>query len=115
MQISNKIRKAINEGLNNALLTFDDDDFADMQKTSKKPHKNTNTLLANDLVDKTLKTKECSESDWQYIQKYAYYPADIEQLRQIVIIFCNLFGWEIDLNWIDTSQVVDMTMLFEEF
>ena len=59
--------------------------------------------------DKYTSGKSLEEIEWMIEHSH---PKDCVELKSIIKQYCDEYGWDSDLNWIDVSGVDDMSYLF---
>ena len=110
-----KIFKALNEDLN---MTLSDDDFEEpeidlgvhMQNIQKNINQNILKLKIQTIIQNTA-LSDIINNEWD--RETYLYTATNNDLRDIIELSIESMGPNANLNWIDTSQVTNMTELFD--
>ena len=113
IKLLNAIQKGLNEALSNYDLTIIDESDSVLVKNDTYKHQSTyddiidrlSNFLYDDKMFKSLVKK-------MLIVNRQYTVKDKEELELIIDKSVKIFGNECDLNWIDTSQIIDMSCLF---
>ena len=112
-----KLIKAIQKGLNEALSNYDltilDDDSVLVKNDAYK-----HSSIYDDIIDKNI--SEFLDDDKMFksiVEKMIlinrhYTVKDRVELKLLIGKSIKIFGNQCDLNWIDTSQITDMSSLF---
>ena len=58
-------------------------------------------------------TKVGKYDEWSIFKKEHAHPKDRNELKTTIIQAIQIKGNDVDLNWIDTSRVTDMSFLFQ--
>ncbi|WQJ53232.1 MAG: hypothetical protein [Wendovervirus sonii] len=122
-QIYKKIYEAINTGIQKALALDDEDDVSIIYQHKKIFNKNDyfNYLMYQEKYKELINKKDfqgClnlykSEYLEQQPKTIGYKPESKEELKELVKNFNNIEIWNnFDLNWIDVSEITDMSSLF---
>lgn len=117
----NKIIKAINEGLDKALMSFEDDEAFD--KSSKIGNKNVEYTI---YLEKSKKIVDPVVSGWRILRIHEYtwlveqylsngfqYTVKTIQEFKILVNTCRYLISKCNLNWIDVSNITNMAHLFQ--
>ena len=76
---------------------------------AKKYIHDTGAREAREVIDKfTAREKLDIDLD----QYYAVYKPTNRILKTLITCYCNLYGWNRSLNWLDVSDITDMSDLF---
>ena len=86
----------------------------DTINTQKKTINGTN-ILYNYIISH-IEKRELTQDDYNILIQYTgiYKVKDKDDLKDLIAYFMNLFGNDVNLNWIDVSDITDMSYLFEE-
>ena len=114
IKLLNTNQKELNEALFNYNLTIIDDEDSVLVNNNAYKH----SSIYNDLIDRNI--SEFLDNDEIFkdtIEKMLligrqYTVKDKNELRIIIIKSAEIFGNECNLNWVDTSQITDMSYLF---
>lgn len=110
-----KIIKAINEGLNKALMSFDNEQAFD--KNSNHGSKTAAFIVYIEESKQKMESFNKESYQWflnQYLTNgFQYTVIGKVKLQSIINMVINVAGNDCNLNWIDTSQITDMSWLFE--
>ncbi len=68
--------------------------------------------LLNESILKTAKDKLLDSYGWTVFKSVSAHPKDKSELKKTIDQAIKLRGNNVDLNWIDTSKIEDMSMLF---
>lgn len=121
--LSNRIIKAVNKGLNEALLDLIDDEEDDSlynthsHNISQQAQYHKDQLEFEILID-SIKEKSVyslsEKTEFLRLYKEHTYKANNDNLRALIKITISICASnQVDLNWIDTSEVTSMKELFE--
>ncbi|WQJ53957.1 MAG: hypothetical protein [Wendovervirus sonii] len=121
----NKIYEAINTGIQNALALNDEDVSIIYQHKKISNDFNIDKLLQErqDEYKKLIENKNFQgclnlyNSEYLYFEKrtVGYKVSSKEELKKIVKKFDNEKWYNFDLNWLDVSEITDMSHLFYKF
>ena len=72
-------------------------------------------ILYNYIIPR-IEKRELTQDDYNILIQYTgiYKVKDKDDLKDLIAYFMNLFGNDVNLNWIDVSDITDMSYLFEE-
>ena len=116
--LNNKLLKAVQKGLSEALSNYDltalDDEDSVLVKNNIYKH----SSIYDDIIDKNMpKFLDNNEIFKDTVEKMIlidrqYTVKNKNELKLLIKKSIKVFGNECDLNWIDTSQITDMSYLF---
>ncbi len=118
--INNRIAKALNEQHINLLADLDDDNLAQLDSIQTKDINNRARLLQQQLLH-AIHTGEISIKLKNQINNPENHNAfkgiikanNTEHLKELIKIGQKLFGNDGNFNWIDTSEITNMSQLFQ--
>ena len=114
----NKILEAVNRGIKFALDDYEDDEFHGQDNSKVKNNSNLKEYfeweqLINKFKNQNINKKDLSRIVELYkLLNLKYTVNTKDELQDIIQYICNIND-KIDLNWIDTSHLEDMSNLFE--
>ena len=104
-QIINSISKVVKKQINEA-FEFD-------KVNKRKKQINYYELLPN-IIEKIKHFKNLTDNDYNILTQYnaVYKVSDNYELKKVIHYFIDQFGNNCNLNWIDVSNITDMSRLF---
>ena len=104
--ISRQVKKAINE-----TIDFNNSDIFNKEESYYDDSNIIDNYTYNNIVEKLKNGKQISNEEYEYVYNFKYKVSSKKELKAIVDIYSkkNPTG---SLNWIDTSQITDMSWLF---
>ena len=118
MQFSKSILEAINRGIALALDDFDDDEPAQHVKSKQTNIDHVEVMVNHifNLIDNGKATKEDLNTlkHWYKQTDLRYHVKSKKQLLNIIVNLSQISPKDIDLNWIDISNLTDLTRLFSK-
>ena len=80
----------------------------------KKQNKNVNAVDAvlQSIIWKIYSREKISNDEYDILMKLGYKVSDNNELKKLIYYFIEQFGNECNLNWIDVSNVTDMSNMF---
>ena len=108
-KLYNSIMESVSKELHN-ILQFNDSDIFN-REDSYYDYDEKDSIVYKTIVRKLKNAEQVSNEEYNYIHKFKYQVSSKEELKEIIKNYCekNPKG---SLNWIDTSQITDMSELF---
>ena len=105
------IMESISKELQN-ILQFNDSDIFNKEETQYNGPETIDNYTYKTILEKLKNAKQVSKEEYEYVHQSKYKVSSKEELKTIVDTYSkkNPTG---SLNWIDTSQITDMSQLFE--
>ena len=114
--IMKDLRRAFKRSLNEDILDDIDIDDPEEDNVTSKIHKQNQEMveqIVNDAVKQMINKKK-QLPEYIYNSEAVWKPKDSEELKFVIKTTIEICGKEVNLNWIDVSEITDMSKLFYE-
>ena len=109
-KLYDSIMESVSKELQN-ILQFDNSDIFNKEDSKYDNSKIVDNYTYNKILEKLKNAEQVSEEEYEYVHKFKYKVRSKEELKRIIKIYSKK-NPEGSLNWIDTSQITDMSKLF---
>ena len=114
--IMKDLRRAFKRSLNEDILDDIDIDEPEEDNVTSKINKQNQEMveqIVNDAVKQMINKKK-QLPEYIYNSEAVWKPKDSEELKFVIKTTIEICGKEVNLNWIDVSEITDMSKLFYE-
>ena len=110
-KLYNLIMESVSKELQN-ILQFNNSDIFNKEESQYNRSDIIDNYTYKTILEKLKNAKQVSNEEYEYVYQSKYKVRSKEELREIIENYSddNLRG---SLNWIDTSQITDMSKLFQ--
>ena len=113
--IMKDLRRAFRRSLNEDILDDIDIDEPEEDDVTTKINKQNQEMvnqIANDAVQQMINEQK-KLPEYIYNSVAVWKPKDSNELRDVIRGTIKVYGNEVNLNWIDVSEITDMTYMFQ--
>ena len=112
--IMKDLRRAFKRSLNEDILDDIDIDDSEEDDITSKMHKQIRSEIIHELVQDLIIHKKELLPDFIDINKdvAVWQPENSKELKDVIKAAVEVYGNEVNLNWIDVSEITDMSWMF---